>query len=453
MATTALLVRDEILAAPIVPTMLKLAVPTVVVLVAQTAVGVAETYYVGFLGTDALAGVSLVFPVLMLMTMMSNGGLGSGVASAVARAVGAGRRNDADALALHAVGLAVVFGIAFTALTFALGPALYGALGGHGAALHAAVLYSTFVFAGAVPVWVVNLMASALRGAGNVRVPALVTLVGALVLIPASPALIFGFGPIPRLGIAGAGIAVSTYYTIAAIVLMRYLASGRGGVRLQRGPLEARLFRDILRVGLIASVGAVQPNLTVLLVTGAVGRFGIDALAGYGIASRLDYVLIPLLFGLGTAVLTMVGTNVGGGNLARAKRITWIGAGVGAAFAGVIGLVIALLPQLWLDRFSHDPAVVSAGALYLRIVAPVYAATGLAFIVTFAAQGGGRMLWPFLGGTARLVLAAGVGWLAVAWLGAGLPALFAIVAFALVAYAAICAAAARSGAIWRPGAE
>lgn len=450
---TARLARDEILAAPILPTMLRLAGPTVVVLVAQTAVGIAETFYVSFLGTDALAGVSLVFPVLMLMTMMSNGGLGSGVAAAVARAVGAGRKHDADALALHAVVLALVFGSAFTAATIGLGPALYGALGGHGGALHAAVLYSTFVFAGAVPVWVVNLMASALRGAGNVRVPALVTLVGAVVLIPASPALIFGFGPVPRLGIAGAGIAVSTYYTVAAIVLMRYLASGRGGVRLHRCRLEPRLFRDILRVGLLASVGAVQPNLTVLLVTGAVGRFGIDALAGYGIASRLDYVLIPLLFGLGTAVLTMVGTNVGGGNLARAKRISWIGAGVGAAFTGAIGIVTALFPQLWLGLFSHDPAVLRAGALYLRIVSLVYGATGLAFILTFAAQGGGRMLWPFLGGTARLVLAAGVGWLAVASFGAGLPALFAIVALSLVVYAAICAAAALSGAIWRPGTE
>ena len=102
--------RAALLTAPILPTLLKLALPTVTVLVAQTAVNIAEAYYVGFLGTDALAGAALVFPIFMLMTMMSNGGLGSGVASSVARAVGAGRRDDADALLFHAIVLAIIVG-------------------------------------------------------------------------------------------------------------------------------------------------------------------------------------------------------------------------------------------------------------------------------------------------------------------------------------------------------
>src|SRR5258708_1673542 len=95
---------------PIVPLLLRLAGPTVLVLVVQTLVSVAETYFVSFLGTDALAGVALVFPVLMLMTMMSNGGIGGGVASAIARALGGGRPQDADALVMHAVMLSVLFG-------------------------------------------------------------------------------------------------------------------------------------------------------------------------------------------------------------------------------------------------------------------------------------------------------------------------------------------------------
>src|SRR5439155_9054913 len=109
--------RAALLTAPILPTLLRLALPTVTVLVAQTAVNIAEAYYVGFLGTDALAGAALVFPIFMLMTMMSNGGLGSGVASSVARAIGAGRREDADALLFHAIVLAVIFGGLFTLCT------------------------------------------------------------------------------------------------------------------------------------------------------------------------------------------------------------------------------------------------------------------------------------------------------------------------------------------------
>src|SRR5438046_3520620 len=111
--------------------------------------------------------------------------------------------------------LAIIFGGLFTLGATLGGPVLYRVLGGRGDALDAALKYSNYLFAGAIPVWIVNLQAAALRGSGNVRVPAAVTLIGALVMIPTSPILIFGFGPVPRLGIAGAGIAFGLYYCAA----------------------------------------------------------------------------------------------------------------------------------------------------------------------------------------------------------------------------------------------
>ena len=152
-----------------------------------------------------LQGAALVFPLSMLMTMMSNGGIGGGISSAVARATGAGRHLDADALVLHALALAVLFGAGFTAAAILLGPRLYGALGGSAGVLDAAVTYSAFVFAASVPTWIANLMAAALRGVGNVRAPALVTMIGCAILVPLSPLLIFGLGPIPGFGVAGPG--------------------------------------------------------------------------------------------------------------------------------------------------------------------------------------------------------------------------------------------------------
>src|ERR1700722_15571251 len=317
--------RQALLSGPILPTMLKLALPTVVVLVVQTLVGVAETYFVSFLGTDALAGVALVFPVLMLMQMMSNGGIGGGVASAVSRALGAGRKDEAEALVLNALVLAVVFGLVFSAAEFLGGSALYRALGGQGATLSASLAYANVIFAGAALVWIVSLMAAALRGAGNTVVPAAVIFIGMFVLLPMSPALIFGWGPFPKLGVAGAGLAVVIYYLIGATVFITYLRSARSTLHLSFDirRIEWRLLADILRVGGLSAVGTLQANLTVILVTGVVGLFGPDAIAGYGIAARLDYILIPLLFALGTAALTMVGTNVGAGQVVRAERIAW----------------------------------------------------------------------------------------------------------------------------------
>jgi putative MATE family efflux protein len=442
--------RAAILSGPILATLLKLALPTMVVLLAQTAVNIAEAYYVGFLGTDALAGVAMVFPVFMLMTMMSNGGIGSGVASSVARAVGAGRKQDADALLFHAMVLAVIFGAAFTLGTIRGGPMLYRALGGHSEALNAALQYSNYLFAGAIPVWIVNLQAAALRGSGNVKVPAMVTLVGAMVLIPTSPLLIFGLGPVPRLGIQGAGIAFAAYYCGAMLFLLRYMASGRAGLTFKFVPLQGRLFLDILKVGIPTAVNTVLTNLTVILVTAAVGLFGTTALAAYGVASRLDYVMIPILFGLCTAVLTMVGVNIGAGQIARARKIAWTSSLVGLVLTGSIGLIVAIFPLLWLHLFSHDPDVLRQGTTYLRIVAPAYAALGFGFVVAFASQGAGHVLWPFVASVTRILVAAGLGWIAVGYFGAGMAALASMVAASLVAYAAICAIAMLSHRVWSP---
>lgn len=440
--------RAAMLDAPILATLLRLALPTISVLIAQTAVNVAEGYYVGLLGTDALAGVALVFPVYMLMMMMSGGGLGSGVASSVARAIGSGRQHDADALVLHAIVLAVIVGAVFTFATIQGGPWLYRSLGGRDGALESALLYSNWIFAGSIGIWLVNLLSAALRGSGNVKIPALVTLGGALVLIPVSPALIFGFGPIPHLGIAGGGLAFALYFGGASLVLLRYLASGRGGLTLRWSRLEWRLFADILKVGLPTAVSTVQTNLTVILVTGAVGLFGTHALAGYGIASRLDYLLIPVLFGLSSAVLTMVGVNIGAGRRARAREVAWTGSLVGAAFTGVVGLVVAFRPELWIGLFTDEADVLAPAATYLGIVAPAYGLFGLGFVMSFAGQGAGHMLWPFLGVTIRLVIAAGLGWVAVSFFGAGIGTLAAIVALSFVAYAAVCCLVMVSKAVW-----
>lgn len=435
---------------PILATMMRLALPTIGVLIAQTLVNVAETFYVSRLGTEALVGVSLVFPIWMLMTMMAAGGIGGGVASAVARAAGAGRHEDASALVLHTLVIAVAFGLLFSVLAIGFGSHLYQALGGTGEALHSALLYSNFIFLSAVPIWVVNLLSAALRGIGNMRVPALVTFVGAAVLVPLSPLLIFGLGPIHGFGVAGAGIAVTLYYCVAAVVMLRYMASGRSGLRLSLDRLRWPLFRDILKIGLLAALNTIQLNLMVLLVTAAVGRFGVHAIGGYGTASRLDYVLIPILFGLGTAILTMVGTNIGAGHIGRAKKIAWFGTAISVAFTETVGLLVALFPWLWIGMFSHDAAVLETGSQYFRIVAPVYAANGMIFALGFAAQGGGRMGWVFIAGAVRLVIAAGGGWLAVAVFGVPEAGLFAIIALALIAAAGICAAAALSGAMWPP---
>src|SRR5256886_1897030 len=158
-----------LLEGPIVSTLLRLATPNVLVMFVQASVGLIETYFVGKLGTDALAGVALVFPVLMLMQMMSAGAMGGGISSAIARALGAGRRAEADALAVHALATAVGFRLLFMLALLGGGHWLYSAMGGSGASLTAALTYSNVLFSGAILIWVFNSLASVIRDRKSTR--------------------------------------------------------------------------------------------------------------------------------------------------------------------------------------------------------------------------------------------------------------------------------------------
>jgi putative MATE family efflux protein len=436
-----------LLEAPIVPTLLRLAAPNMLVMVVQAAVGLIETYFIGWLGTDALAGVALVFPVVMLMQMMSAGAMGGGISSSIARALGGGRRKDADALALHALLIGAAFGLVFTAALLFGGRWLYAEMGGNGASLAAALTYSNVVFAGAILVWLFNSLANVIRGTGNMVVPANVSWVGALILIPLSPCLILGWGPFPRLGIAGGAVAVLAYYAIGSAAFAWYLWSGRSIVRpsLHAGGLRWPLFRDILRVGVVAALVTLQTNLTIAIATGFVGAFGPPAIAGYGTGSRLEYLLVPLVFGLGTPLVAMVGTNIGAGQRERAVRAAWIGAALATGLCEAIGLAAAVAPGAWLRLFDSDPAMLDAGIRYLQAVGPLYGFFGLGLALYFASQGAGRLLWPLIANFVRLTIAAGGGWLALR-LGGSLTQVFIALAVALAAFGIINAVAVARGA-------
>jgi MATE family, multidrug efflux pump len=435
---------------PIAMTLLRLAAPTVLVMLLQAAVATLDAVFVGWLGSHALAGVSLVFPLVMLMQTMSAGGMGGGVASAIARALGAGRRADADALVLHAVLIALAMATCFTGGLVLSGPTLYHAMGGTGATLDAAVAYSHVVFGGAIAYWLFNTLGSVVRGTGNMTLPAWAMIGSALTYVALSPALITGWGPFPHLGIAGAATASVASFTFGTVALLAFLLSGRSLVtlRLRGARLRRSFFWEILRVGAPGSLNTVLTNLTVVLLTGLVGPFGATALAGYGMAARLEYLLIPLVFGLGSGLVTMVGTNVGAGRLPRAERVAWVGAGVAAGLTGSIGLLAATFPGAWVGLFSTDPGVLETGARYLRIVGPVYGFFGLGLALYFASQGAGRLFWPLVAGFTRLLIAAVGGWLAISWLGAGMTALFGAIALSMVVFGVTVATAVRRGA-WR----
>jgi putative MATE family efflux protein len=434
---------QRLLDGPILATLLRMAAPNMLLVLVQALSSAVDAFYLGRLGPAALAGIALVFPFWTLMVTTSAGALGGGISSSVARALGAGRRDTASALVVHSLLLASAAALAFSASMLLGGRLFFGAMGGSGAALDAALAYSTVVFSGALFVWLVNGLASLLRGSGEMLVPAVVVVAGELFHMALAPVLIFGLGPAPALGVLGGGLSLVTSYALRALALGAFVLARRAAVHLPAAPLrlQRHLFWDILRVGLPGSLNTLMSNLNVMAVTSLVGSSGVVALAGYGLAARLQFLLIPLVFGFGTALVTMVGTNVGAGQVRRARRVAWIGSGVAAAATGSIGLLVAIVPGVWLAWFTNEAAVLEVGSSYLRIVGPTFALFGLGLALYFSAQGAGRVAPALLAGFTSLLVSVGGGWLLIRWLHTDLAWLFGAIAAALVLFGGIQALA------------
>ncbi len=434
--------RQMMLAGPIVPTILALALPNVLNVAMQSLVSVSDGWFVGQLGsTTALAALALVFPAQMTLGMMSAGAMGGGISSSVARALGSGNKAAAEAAAAHALAIALGMSVLFAVIFVGFGRTIFGALGGSGGALDGAEAFATILFLGCVVHWVANSMASVLRGTGDMKTPGYALVASAALQIPLTGALTLGWFGLPALGIRGPAAAAVISFAFAAVWMLSRLTGEKATVRL-RWPVDGfrwRAFRDILKVGAIACVVVILTNGTVLIVTGLIGRQGDAAIAGYGIGSRLEYMLIPISFGIGATLTALVGTNIGAKQYARAQRLAWTGALMAGCVATLIGIIVAIWPDLWLGLFTADPGALASGRHYLTIVGPVYGFFGVAMALYFASQGTGEMVWPIGANLTRIIIAAGGSLLALDTFGWGVSGLYASVAAGIVAFSLVLA--------------
>ncbi len=403
--------RNAVADGPILRTLLSLAWPNIIANSAGVCVVIAETSYIGRLGIEALAAMALVFPLVILTMTMSGGAMGGGVASAIARALGAGDTERASALASHALLIALLFGVSFMVGMLLFGPGLLSLLGGRGAVLDHAVAYIQIFFGGAILPWLMNSMAGILRGTGNMKLPSLLILCSALlqIVLGGTLSLVLGFG---MRGVAAGALLA---FCVSISVMGWYLFSGRARVRPKRRGLKVSraMFADILKVGAVACFSPLQSVLSISIFTHMLAAFGTAVLAGYGIGARLEFMMTTVGFSVGMASVPMVGMAIGAERIARARKIAWIAGIVSFVAVGALSTLIAIVPQLWVDIFTQDENARAAGAQYLRIAAPMYAFIGLAISMYFSSQGAAKVIGPVLAQTVRLVfIAAGGSYLA-----------------------------------------
>lgn len=435
---------NGLLTSPILPTLLRLALPNTVAMFASTLVAVAETSYIGRLGTEPLAGIALVFPFAMLTQMMSAGAMGGGVSSAISRALGAGMRDRAATLALHAAIIGACGGLFFTVTMLLFGQQFFTLLGGRGRVLEEACNYSQVLFSGAIAIWLVNTLASVVRGTGDMRLPSMTLIGAAMVQIIVGGTLGLGLVGLPQFGMRGVAAGQLTAFSLGAIFLLWYLISGRSRLKLDFAAFtfQRGMFLDILKVGTVACLAPLQSVLTILIFTRILAGFGTETLAGYGMGSRLEFLLIPISFAIGVASVPMVGMAVGAGLLTRARQVAWTASAVAGLSVGLVGLVVAIKPALWVSLFTRDPGVTAAANSYFAWAGPAFGFFGIGTCLYFASQGAAKVGGPVLASTLRL-LTVGIGGWWLASINAPAWTLFALVGGAMIVFGLGTAASVR----------
>ena len=441
---------QHMLTAPPLPLLLKMASPNAIAFLVQAGVSMTEVWYVGQLGKVSLAAMALMFPWLMLMQMLSNGAMGGGVTGAVARALGANDTDTAERLIWHAIMIAFIAGFSFLGLVLLVHDPLLSLMSTNADVLAESRLYAVILFSGCPLLWSMALLSSVYRGMGNMKFPAMLMMLGACIQIPLSGTLVLGWFGLPSLGIAGAAVSVITVATVNTVLLLRGLRNPRSPLHLRwsaRAP-RAEMFMSILRVGLPSSI---SPVLTVSTISGLnilVGSFGVAALAGYGIGSRIEFLVIPLVFGLGVSMNALVGVNLGAGQTQRAIRIGWVGAGAAALLTGIGGGAVAIWPDVWAGLFTDDAQTLASARGYLQNAGPFFAFQGLGLSLFFASQGAGRMTWPLFATAMRLVVAIGGGAVLLYVFGSDLNTIYLASGVAMLVFGLLTAGALKFG-MWR----
>ena len=417
---------QEFLTKPIIPLLIRMSAPNTIAFFIQSLVVLTEVWFISRLGTNSLAAVALAFPLLMITQTMSGGALGGAITSAIARSMGADDIEKAERLIWHSIIISVGGAITFLILFLLFGKQLLFLLGGRGEILQESYAYCSILFFGGILLWLSGSLSAVLRGMGNMRFPATLMVITSSIQVILSGGFILGWFGFPKLGVPGAAVAVliSSSLMVTVILLKLRSKSIPASLRKERFQLKKFLFDNIFEVAIPASLSPLLVVGTILVLTGLVGRFGTEALAGYGIGSRVEFLMIPLIFGIGTAMTSIVGANIGALNIDRAEKVGILGGSTAGFVSILIGLTLAIFPEAWIQFFTDDIKAFEVTKKYIQIVGPFYIFQGIGLSLYFASQGANAMKWPTIATIARFIIACAGGGISVYWLDLGIESIF-----------------------------
>lgn len=370
---------------------ISLALPMMLAFLLHTGFNIVDTIFVGRISALALAAISITFPVIFLIIALASG-VGIGVTSLIARLLGSKRKEEANNAAEHALLLAVILGIIFTIAGLTLSKPLFILIGATEEMMPLILKYVYIIFGGSFFMFFAFMANSILRGEGDMKTPMKIMMLSTVINIILDPLLIFGIGFFPKMGIGGAALATVIARSIAAFYAMGYLLKGNAHIKLDFKHFKFRfkIIKDILSVGVPASLSQTVMSLGMFFMMKIVSLFGPFAIAAYGLASRLDMIALLPAIGISTAVITIVGQNVGAKNFKRAEKTTWTATLMAIIFMEVIGIILFLFPEFWISMFNKNSEIIAYGSSYIRIVSLLYMLIGVGIIISSAFQGAGK---------------------------------------------------------------
>ena len=356
--------------APLGPTMLKLAVPGVIGALLTSLPGLFEAAFLKEAGAEALAAAALVYPLVILSGMFSAGAFGGAVSGFIARALGSGDAEEASAL-VCAVLISLVGGVLMWLLVVLFGPFLYQSATDNATVIESARYYAALLFPIIPAYWLINMLSSVLRGSGDMRRPAVVaaSLLGSYILL--------AWLLIP---LAGSPTIVAIEGAASAMAGLR-ACGGLGGLfccasQSANSFSPYRVSFRFVGTHSAGTVGGPAIRHDHRLCHGndvIFSAYGTDWLAGFGLAVRLELIMVPVIFGIGASMIAIVGAYVGAGRRAGSHCYAWRGVLVNVTLIGTLGVILAVFPDTWCAMVGSDPAVIGSCGQALTVVAPTYA--------------------------------------------------------------------------------
>ena len=389
-----------------IPTLVKrIAIPASIGFFFSTMYNIVDTFYAGMISTEALAAMSISFPVFFVIIAIGSG-ISTASSALISNALGARKEEKAKEYAGQSISFALIASFFITIIGLMSSPALFRILGAEGTYLQLATSYISIIFMGAIFFFILNVMNGILIALGDTKTFRNLLVMGFFLNLILNPWFMFGGLGIPAMGIKGIALATIVIIALnASIITVKVLRTKLIDVEHLHALIpRAKPYKEIVHQGFPASLNMMTIAIGIFVITYFLAQFGSEAVAAYGITTRIEQIALLPTIGLNMAALAIIGQNNGAGKLNRIRETLFVALKYGLIIISIGAVVMMAIPSFFMRIFTSDPTVIEVGVTALRIAAITSWTYVIIMIITSALQGMKRPMYAFYIGIFRQII-------------------------------------------------